>query len=150
MLGDKKTFYVDSERLLAEKLFKKRERSGQNTLFTCGELRQTADTNDTMWSEQTTEQDSTPAPILESAIIGGGEEHVIVKLLTTNNAASSTGSEVLTKLLAGSGAAVVGSTILFSNVQAQGLRKIEPKPANSEAEGEKLGEADGEANSSGR
>lgn len=108
-----------------------------------------------MWSEQIAQQDTTPAPILEGTILGAGEEHVIVKLLTTNNAVSSSGSEVLTKLLTGSSgpAAVnIGGTtgVLMSSVHAQGLRKIEPKPAESGNESEKLVEADCEANASGR
>ena len=111
---------------------------------------------DRMWSEHSTEQDSTAAPILQSAIIGGGEDHVIVKLLTTTNVTAAAGSEVLAKLLTDSttpGTAVtVGANagILVGNVQGQGLRKIEPKPVESENENEKIAEADGEANSSGR
>lgn len=108
--------------------------------------------NDTLWSGQSSEQDSTPAPILESTLIGGAEDHVIVKLLTTNNSASSNGSEVLTKLLTGSSAPTaipVATTILLSNVQSQGLRKIEPKPADSGIDNEKF-EAESESNASGR
>lgn len=108
--------------------------------------------NDTLWSDQSSEQDSTPAPILDSTLIGGAEDHVIVKLLTTNNSASSNGSEVLTKLLTGSSAPTaitVGTTILLSNVQTQGLRKIEPKPADSGIDSEKV-EAESESSASGR
>lgn len=108
--------------------------------------------NETLWSDQSPEQDSTPAPILESTLLGGADEHVIVKLLTTNNTASSNGSEVLTKLLTGSStpaAISVGTTILLSNVQSQGLRKIEPKPADSGVVIEKV-EADSDSNVYGR
>ena len=119
-------------------------------------LRRQLAPGDRMWSEHSTEQDSASAPILESAIIGGGEDHVIVKLLTTTNVTAATGNEVLAKLLTGSSTAgtavTVGATagILVGNVQGQGLRKIEPKPVESENENEKVTEADGELNSSGR
>lgn len=109
-----------------------------------------------MWSEQATEQESTSAPILESAILGGGEDHVIVKLLTTSSVPASSGSEVLAKLLTGSaaqGTAVAVATtggLVLGSLPVQGLRKIEPKPAESENENEKLSEADCEANASGR
>lgn len=107
--------------------------------------------SDTLWSDQNSEQDSNPAPILESALIGGAEDHVIVKLLTTNNSTSSNGSEVLTKLLTGPSTptAVTTCTILLSNVQSQGLRKIEPKPTDAGIDNEKV-EAESEANASGR
>ena len=109
--------------------------------------------NETLWSDQSSEQDSTPAPILESTLLGGADDHVIVKLLTTNNTAASNGSEVLTKLLTGSStpaAISVGTTILLtSNVQPQGLRKIEPKPADSGEVIEKV-EADSDSNAYGR
>ena len=105
-----------------------------------------------MWSEQSTEQDSNPTLILENTILGSGEEQVIVKLLTTNTSVSSNGSEVFTKLLTGSSAgAAAGSTGKFlSGAQAQGLRKIEPKPADSGNESEKLVEGDGEGSPFGR
>ena len=109
--------------------------------------------NESLWSDQSSQQDSAPAPILESTLLGGEDDHVIVKLLTTNNTASSNGSEVLTKLLTGSSspAAInVGTTIvLTSNIQSQGLRKIEPKPADSGEVIEKV-EADNDSNAYGR
>ena len=108
--------------------------------------------NESLWSDQSSERDSTPAPILESTLLGGADDHVIVKLLTTNNSASN-GSEVLTKLLTGSSnpaAISVGTTILLTgNVQSQGLRKIEPKPADSGDATEKV-EADNDCNAYGR
>lgn len=109
--------------------------------------------NESLWSDQSSEQDSTPGPILETTLLGGADDHVIVKLLTTNNTTSSNGSEVLTKLLTGSSspAAInVGTTILLtSNVQSQGLRKIEPKPSDSGEVIEKV-EADNDSNPYGR
>lgn len=106
-----------------------------------------------MWSEQSTEQDSNPTLILENTILGSGEEQVIVKLLTTNTSVSSNGGEVFTKLLTGSSAgAAVGITTgkFLSGAPAQGLRKIEPKPADSGNESEKLVEGDGEGSPFGR
>lgn len=109
--------------------------------------------NESLWGDQSSEQDSTPAPILESTLLGGADDHVIVKLLTTNNSSSSNGSEVLTKLLTGSSnpaAISLGTTILLTgNVQSQGLRKIEPKPADSGDSTEKV-EADSDCNAYGR
>lgn len=108
--------------------------------------------NESLWSDQSSEQDSTPGPILETTLLGGADDHVIVKLLTTNTTTSN-GSEVLTKLLTGSSspAAInVGTTILLtSNVQSQGLRKIEPKPSDSGEVIEKV-EADNDSNPYGR
>lgn len=117
--------------------------------------RQLRMSNDTMWSDQSSEQVSTPNPMIETALMGSADDHVIVKLLTANNTASSNGSEVLTKLLTGNvqssapSTITVGTTILLSTVQSQGLRKIEPKPADSGIECEKV-EADNESNASGR
>lgn len=109
--------------------------------------------NESLWSDQSSEQDSTPGPILETTLLGGADDHVIVKLLTTNNTTTSNGSEVLTKLLTGSSspAAInVGTTILLtSNVQSQGLRKIEPKPSDFGEVIEKV-EADNDSNPYGR
>lgn len=109
-----------------------------------------------MWSEQSAEEDNNPTLILENTILGSGEEQVIVKLLTTNTSVSSNGSEVFTKLLTGSsagpaaGIAISSTGKFLSGVQAQGLRKIEPKPADSGNESEKLVECDGEASPCGR
>lgn len=119
------------------------------------EERQLSQTTD-MWSEQSTEQDSNPTLILENTILGSGEEQVIVKLLTTNTSVSSNGSEVFTKLLTGSSAGAaaginISSTGKFlSGAQAQGLRKIEPKPADSGNESENLVEGDVEGSPFGR
>ena len=104
-----------------------------------------------MWSEQSTEQDSTSAPSLESVIIGSEN-----KLLSTKNAVTLGGSDALTKLLTGpsepAANTVIRGTIdvLLDSVHAQKPRRIEPKPAKSENEGEKLVEAACKANTSGR
>lgn len=102
-----------------------------------------------MWSE-TTDQDSTAAPVLESAIIGSGDDHVVVKLLTTGNVPASSGGDVLAKLL--TPAVTIGSTsgILLGNAPVQGLRKIEPKPTESGNECQKLNELDSQPNVAGQ
>lgn len=112
--------------------------------------------DETIWSDQSSEQVSNPAPILETSLMATAEDHVIVKLLTGNNvtSSSSNSSEVLAKLLSGSvhssspSAVTVGTTFMCS-VQSPGLRKIEPKPTDSGNEGEKI-EVENESNPPGR
>lgn len=113
--------------------------------------------DETIWSDQSSEQVSNPAPILETSLMATAEDHVIVKLLTGNNvtSSSSNSSEVLAKLLSGSvhssspSAVTVGTTFMWGSVQSPGLRKIEPKPTDSGNEGEKI-EVENESNPPGR
>ncbi|PFX32369.1 uncharacterized protein LOC111320984 [Stylophora pistillata] len=113
--------------------------------------------DETIWSDQSSEQVSNPAPILETSLMGTADDHVILRLLTGNNmnSSSSNGSEVLAKLLSGSvqssspSSIAVGTTIVLSSVQSPGLRKIEPKPTDSGNEGEKV-EVENESNPPGR
>lgn len=102
-----------------------------------------------MWSENS-DQESTTAPILESAIIRSGEDHFVVKLLTSSNAPASSGNEVVAKLLSPAVSISSSSGILLGHVPYQGLRKIEPKPTESENNCQNLNEADSQANAVGR
>lgn len=102
-----------------------------------------------MWSENS-DQESTTAPILESAIIRSGEDHFVVKLLTSSNAPASSGNEVVAKLLSPAVSISSSSGMLLGHVPYQGLRKIEPKPTESENNCQNLNEADSQANAVGR
>lgn len=102
-----------------------------------------------MWSENS-DQESTTAPILESAIIRSGEDHFVVKLLTSSNVPASSGNEVVAKLLSPAVSISSSSGILLGHAPFQGLRKIEPKPTESENNFQNLNEADSQANAVGR
>lgn len=100
-----------------------------------------------MWSENT-DQESTTAPVLDSAIIRSGEDHIVFKLLTSSNVPVSSGHEVVAKLLTPAVNISSTSGILLGHVPFQGLRKIEPKP--TESENDYQNEADSQANVVGR